>query len=102
MRLMETMKDYREQLLECISDSNGQLNNLTFELREFKGYTLGDHSHCELCWAVISDIDDPEYFNEGYYCCETHVWLCKQCFQDFAQRFGWRIVKNNQYYTVCL
>ncbi len=94
MRSMETMKDYREELLECISDSNGQLNNLTYELRNFNGCKLGEHSHCELCWAVISNIDDPEYFNEGYFCCETHVWLCKQCFQDFAQRFGWRIVKK--------
>ena len=46
---METIKDYREELLENISDSNGQLNNLTYELRNLNGYKLGEHSHCELC-----------------------------------------------------
>ena len=60
-----------------------------------------DHEHCEFCWAEFMD---PEYrairgyetpedvLREGYHTQDGYRWICKSCFEDFQDMFGWKVV----------
>lgn len=70
-----------------------------------------EHGHCAFCWAKFMDpefsdahrqhiADHPDVLTEGYTTTAAHShspaaeshWICKPCFDDFADRFQWRIV----------
>jgi hypothetical protein len=68
-----------------------------------------EYDHCEFCWAKFMDPDfspehqrfigqHPEVLTEGYATTAEHpqgadyYWVCASCFDDFAERFGWRVV----------
>lgn len=70
-----------------------------------------EHEHCVFCWAKFMDPDfseahfqhiaeHPEVLTEGYTTTDTHAegaayhWICKPCFDDFAERFEWRVVPS--------
>jgi hypothetical protein len=48
-----------------------------------------DHGHCEFCFAKFCDERIPDALKEGYCTKDEYRWICKQCFKDFAQKFGW-------------
>ena len=67
------------------------------------------HDHCEFCWAKFMDpkyseayrrhiAEHPDVLTEGYTTTASHErgavyhWICKSCFDDFAERFHWRVV----------
>jgi hypothetical protein len=50
-----------------------------------------DHDHCEFCWRKFMDSDDPDVCREGYTTEDRYRWICAQCFNDFRERFGWRL-----------
>ena len=67
-----------------------------------------EHEHCVFCWAKFMDPDfsdahrqhiaqHPDVLTEGYTTTNSHKhgtdyhWICKPCFDDFAQRFAWRV-----------
>ena len=67
-----------------------------------------EHEHCVFCWAKFMDPDfseahrqhitqHPDVLTEGYTTTDSHKhgtdyhWICKPCFDDFAQRFAWRV-----------
>lgn len=68
-----------------------------------------DHDHCEFCWAKFMDpdlseahrrwvADNADILVEGYTTTAEHEhgadyhWICKRCFDDFAERFQWRVL----------
>jgi hypothetical protein len=68
-----------------------------------------EHEHCIFCWAKFMDpefsdshrrfIDEhPDVLVEGYTTTDDHEcgaawhWVCPQCFEDFAEEFGWQRV----------
>jgi hypothetical protein len=70
-----------------------------------------EHDHCSFCWAKFMDpnfsaeqraaiASDPEVLIEGYTTTGAHpmgadyYWICPACFDDFAQRFKWRVVDS--------
>ena len=70
-----------------------------------------EHDHCEFCWAKFMDPDFSEdhrqyiaehadVLTEGYTTTAEHEhgaeyhWICKPCFDDFVDRFQWRIVET--------
>ncbi len=53
-----------------------------------------DHDHCEFCWAEFADSDDPEILHEGYTDTKQYRWICSTCFEDFRDRFAWRLAKS--------
>jgi hypothetical protein len=72
-----------------------------------------EHDHCEFCWAKFMDPEfseahrrfveeHPDVLTEGYTTTAEHPngadyhWICKRCFDDFAERFEWRVVKQAQ------
>ena len=69
-----------------------------------------EHDHCQFCWAKfvdpsISAVDaklvreDSTVLTEGYAALGTgpagedgYHWICAACFNDFRERFAWRVV----------
>lgn len=50
-----------------------------------------DHDHCEFCQAKFMVTDGPEILHEGYSTPDRNRWICKPCFDDFLDLFGWEI-----------
>jgi predicted Fe-S protein YdhL (DUF1289 family) len=36
--------------------------------------------------------DYPEALHQGYCTLDEYRWICRECFTDFNEMFGWRIV----------
>lgn len=77
---------------------NSALDGKEFEFKKFKSLQSNDHDHCILCWQMISDDNCNEGEGEGYYCYNEQTkqsnWICKNCFNEFHQKFGWKVKKN--------
>ena len=43
------------------------------------------HEHCDFCWdKAMTDIPGE------FYCTESmNIWICKTCYEDFKEQFGW-------------
>lgn len=50
-----------------------------------------DHDHCDFCWAKFMEEDYPDVLHEGYTAEDGLRWVCKQCFDDFKERFRFRV-----------
>ena len=48
-----------------------------------------DHDHCEFCWAKLADSGEEGTVREGYVTDDDHRWICRACFNDFREQFGW-------------
>jgi len=65
-------------------------------LRWAKWWSSGegwDHDHCEFCWVHFGDHifdDDPNTQLEGYVTDDDYHWICRECFEDFRERFALR------------
>ena len=47
------------------------------------------HEHCDFCWEKAMTNTECEF-----YCTkDMRHWICKECFEDFKDKFGW-IVKS--------
>ncbi len=53
-----------------------------------------DHDHCEFCWTEFADVDRLETLREGYTDADEYWWICAKCFQDFRNRFAWRLAES--------
>ena len=71
--------------------------------RYLKGVTLvwrayepaspkNDHDHCEFCQTKFMR-DDADTLHEGYSTPDQQRWVCKQCFDDFVDLFGWKVAR---------
>ena len=72
-----------------------------------------EHEHCEFCFSTFIDPNhSPQAAKplssepgKGTYAGYTNVdapdrpagkwWICKQCFEDFADEFGWSVVAGD-------
>jgi hypothetical protein len=55
-----------------------------------------DHDHCDFCTVHLSDhvlSDDPNTQLAGYTTEDGYHWICRTCFEDFKERFGWVVVE---------
>ncbi|MGO9828532.1 MAG: hypothetical protein ACLPJH_00205 [Myxococcaceae bacterium] len=48
-----------------------------------------DHDHCEFCWAKFMEPGTAETLGEGYASPDEYHWVCRPCFDDFREMFGW-------------
>ena len=58
------------------------LQGKTFIMKKYSGKPTWDHDHCEFCCAKISS--NAEDINEAYTTEDNKHWICKRCFEDFA------------------
>ena len=53
-----------------------------------------DHDHCEFCWDSFAEPALlPDALHAGYATPDEYRWVCKACFEDFHERFGWNVVE---------
>ena len=63
-----------------------------------------DHEHCYFCWAKLLEGDSayrtvrmlgeqPQSGDESAVFTQPvqEVWVCQNCFEDFRERFGWKV-----------
>lgn len=48
-----------------------------------------DHDHCAFCWEKFADYDGC--LHAGYSTENRDEWICEACFNDFKDRFQWRL-----------
>jgi hypothetical protein len=54
-----------------------------------------DHDHCAFCSIHFNNHvleDDPDTQVEGYATPDGQHWICRGCFSDFHERFGFIVV----------
>jgi hypothetical protein len=54
-----------------------------------------DHDHCQFCWANFAADENPETLHEGYTDGNEYWWICEPCFEDFRERFAWKLPDSN-------
>lgn len=75
---------------------------LTNQEKYLKGVTLvwrkyapasadNDHDHCAFCWTKFMSDGAHDSLSAGYSTTDGYRWICKGCFDDFADLFGWQI-----------
>ena len=101
----------------AIEDTDRRLTNqesylqaaeLTFKRYRARSQTW-EHEQCAFCWAKLMDPDfseqhrqhieqHPDVLTHGYTTTAAHEqgadyhWICKPCFNDFAEHFHWQVV----------
>ena len=50
---------------------------------------LNDHDHCEFCMAKFGKENGD--LKQGYSTENGNIWICSQCYDDFKERFQWRV-----------
>jgi hypothetical protein len=87
---MEEKDDWR------LTNQEDYLKGVTLIHRKYRQYPKNsewDHDHCAFCWAKFSLYNDPEHLKEGYATTVDYHWICPQCFQDFKDRFQWKLIE---------
>jgi hypothetical protein len=51
-----------------------------------------DDDHCEFCRALFMADNFPDTLHEGYTTANQYHWICDDCFGDFREMFGWKLV----------
>jgi hypothetical protein len=85
------------------------LQGVTLEWVPYRRWNASwDHDHCSFCWVKFAEAGatSPKVFEpstpsearvEGYATVDLpdrpdhYFWICKPCFDDFKDRFGWQV-----------
>ena len=54
-----------------------------------------DHDHCQFCWEKFMEEGFEGTLHEGYVSKEGDRWVCFQCFDDFKEKFQFRLEESN-------
>ena len=78
-----------------LTGQEAYLAGATLCWRSYQRYREGwDHDHCEFCFSKFAEPDvSPDALHAGYATLDEYRWICQRCFDDFRQRFGWRVVE---------
>ena len=55
----------------------------------YRASSLDDHEHCSFCFEKLDSDEQIGYCTEDYY-----HWICSNCFEDFKEQFGWKIIEQ--------
>ena len=70
--------------------SHERLHGLTLVHQPWKpAKPRNDHDHCEFCWDKFANCDGC--LGEGYSTEDRESWICDACFEDFKERFKWKV-----------
>ena len=73
------------------------LADVELTLRQYRRYEKNpnwDHDHCEFCWAKFMVEDLPDVLHAGYCTLDEYRWICNTCFEDFRDRFQWKVISS--------
>ena len=78
------------------------LTGVTLVHRPYRRYAANrawDHDHCAFCWAKFMVEDHPDTLHEGYATQDDYFWICERCFQDFRDKFRWKVIADATHQT---
>ena len=52
-----------------------------------------DHDHCEFCGAKFMASGEDDVLQEGFMAQDGYYWICRECFDDFAETYAWKLAK---------
>ncbi len=76
----------------------GQEKYLFGKTLVFKPYTQNklnpkwDHDHCSFCFAKFMVNDLPNMLHKGYCTEDEYYWICSNCYNDYKERFKWKLL----------
>jgi hypothetical protein len=59
--------------------------------RWIPGGPSNDHDHCEFCSVKFMAAVGSDELDHGYTTANRYHWICDQCFEDFQDRFQWKV-----------
>lgn len=80
-----------------------RLAGATFVRKPYRVWTeTWEHDHCEMCARKFVESDstreDSETVTAGFAAVgrgpkgeDDYYWVCDECFDDFRDRFGWKV-----------
>jgi hypothetical protein len=71
---------------------NGYLNGEPLTWCAYAPVGANERYHCEFCAKNFMLDGDRNAFAEGYKTQNGYRWICKTCFDDFVNLFGWQVV----------
>jgi hypothetical protein len=75
-----------------LRNQEGYLQGVSLYRREYKPASdQNDHDHCEFCFAKFMQTDAPDVLHEGYCTQDRYRWICLTCFDDFHDKFAWKV-----------
>ena len=75
-----------------LSGQERYMQGLTLQWKTYKKPRESwDHDHCSFCWVTITDDDFAKVIHEAYATADNKYWVCKECFADFKDMFGWKL-----------
>jgi hypothetical protein len=75
------------------------LKGITLVYRKYRQYKKNpdwDHDHCSFCWVEFSLEGCVDSIQEGYATEDGYHWICPKCFNDFKDRFQWKVVEAQE------
>ena len=81
-------KDWR---IDGMEKHFAYLNGRTLEWTEFEPTENWDHEHCVFCWEKLNGPGIEWYRTE-----DGGDWICPVCFENFKERFGWKILPKER------
>ena len=51
-----------------------------------------DHDHCEFCQTKLAGPEIADALHEGYGSEDLYRWVCSKCFEDFRERFQFKVI----------
>lgn len=77
---------------------NGQQKYLSDKILYLRKWEASDedwdHEHCTFCWKKFSD--DSDDLHEGYTTEDEYYWICSDCYNDFKEMFGWKVIDDSK------
>ncbi len=71
-------------------DQESYLSGVWLTKKKYSKYSDSwEHDHCELCNETISELEND--LNEGYATDGDYYWICETCYEDFKERFQWKL-----------
>ena len=82
---------FYQKVLKC-AESYAALYPDKSEYLEGEKIQLLWHDHCEFCWEKAMTDTECEF-----YCTkDMRYWICKECYEDFKDKFNWTVKSANQ------
>ena len=76
-----------------LTNQEGYLKGVALSWRSYVPAGTGnDHDHCEFCAEKFMVGGVHNTLAEGYSTQDGYRWICKTCFDDFVDLFGWQVV----------
>lgn len=80
-----------------LSGQEDDLKGVTLVRRTYRPHPDNpdwDHDHCEFCGAKFTLRTEEGAVNKGYATLDDYRWICSTCFEDFRERFGWKVIEE--------